>query len=244
MNVEIVIPILNEELTLEAQIEKLFLHLKLNKNYGHDVIVTIADNGSSDKSSEIVKKLCKDFYNLKYLEVGSIGVGKALKLAWINSKADIVGFMDLDFATDLNHLEQAWNLIAINNFDLVYGSRNTKFSLIKNRKLNRTLISKVFNLIVKLAFKSNFSDGMCGFKFMRKRCVDVILGRGIGFDGWFFSTEVLIIAEILRLKIYELPVKWTDSPNSKVKVIKLSIIYLRDIFKLKKYLNDTCYEGT
>ena len=242
MNIEIVIPILDEELTLKDQIEKLFTYLKLNRYYGHKVIVTIADNGSRDKSSEIAQKLCKEINNLRYLEVGSIGVGKALKLAWSNSTAEIVGFMDLDFATDLKHLEQSWNIIAIDNFDLVYGSRNTKSSLVEKRKVSRNFISKAFNLIVKLVFKTSFSDGMCGFKFMRRECVGTILSKGIGFDGWFFSTEILIMAEVLKLKIYELPVKWTDSPNSQVKVIKLSATYLRDIVKLKKYLKNNNYK--
>jgi len=236
MNIEIVIPILNEELTLKAQIEKLFTYLELNQYYGHSVTVTIANNGSRDKSCKIAEQLCKQFCNLKYLEVGSIGVGKALKMAWSTSKADIVGFMDLDFATDLKHLEQSWNLIEKNNFDLVYGSRNTKSSLVENRKISRNIISKVFNLIIKLIFKTNFSDGMCGFKFMRKDCVGTILSEGIGFDGWFISTEILIMAEILNLRIYELPIKWTDSPNSQVKVVTLTAIYLRDIVKLKIYL--------
>ena len=105
MKIEIVIPILNEEATLERQIRLLERHIEINNHFGHQITITIADNGSTDNSPTISKELLARFDDLKYIRIGKRGVGLALKKAWTESTADIVGFMDLDFSTDLKHLE-------------------------------------------------------------------------------------------------------------------------------------------
>jgi hypothetical protein len=68
---------------------------------------------------------------------------------------------------------------------------------------------------------------MCGFKFLRREVLPRLIARGAVSDNWFFSTEILLAAERLDLKIKDLPVTWTDDPNSRVRLFKLTREYLQ-----------------
>jgi glycosyltransferase involved in cell wall biosynthesis len=237
MKIEIVIPILNEEATLERQIQLLEKHITIHDHFGHQIWITIADNGSTDCSPTISRELLARFDNLKYIRIGKRGVGLALKKAWTESTADIVGFMDLDFSTDLKHLEEVWSKFENDEIGLICGSRNRSESTVINRPLRRTITSRVLNLILKRVFRAKFTDGMCGFKFLRRRHLNEILSCGIGFDGWFFSTEILIVAERQGIEILDLPITWQDDRVSKVKILQLSGEYVKNILQLKHHLN-------
>lgn len=236
MKIEIVLPILNEQETLKQQIHKLKNFLEKKQNYGHEILITIVDNGSTDRSSDIAEELVHSCKNLKLVKIEKRGVGIALKQGWQDSTADVIGFMDLDFATDLKHLTEAWSKLENEEFGIVCGTRNKRESSAINRTLKRTLISKSLNYILKIVFRTKLSDGMCGFKFLRRQHLEVILNHGIGFDGWFFSTEMLIIAEREGIEIFELPVTWVDDRKSKVKILQLSMEYIANIIELKYFL--------
>ena len=106
--IEITIPVINEEETLKLQIEKIlsFINKKCNK-YGQ-ISIVIADNGSTDKTQQISKKLEEKNSQIRYIRLEERGVGRALKASWLSSSSDIVGYMDLDLATNLKHLYQVF----------------------------------------------------------------------------------------------------------------------------------------
>jgi glycosyltransferase involved in cell wall biosynthesis len=199
-------------------------------------VITIADNGSTDRSPLIGEEISNSIKGVKYLKIGQRGVGLALKKSWLDSDAHIIGFMDLDFATDLKHLEQCWEILGQKEYDIVCGTRNKKHSQVINRSLRRTFISRVYNKLIRTIFQTKFTDGMCGFKFLKRDSLPIILENGIGFDDWFFSTELLIVAEHVHLNVYDLPVTWTDDRNSKVKILELTKMYLIDMIRLKMML--------
>ena len=234
--VEIVIPILNEEATLDQQIRKLMAEIRHEKYNSYQILITIADNGSSDKSQEISQNLCNEFTGIKYLHITEKGVGRALKQAWEVSNADLVGFMDLDLSTHVKHLIEALDCLQGDQIGIVCGSRNQKNSKVINRKFIRTITSKVLNYILKKSFNAKFTDGMCGFKFLKRKHFQEIIDAAIGFDDWFFSAEILVIAEYLSITIVDMPVYWEDNRESKVKIINLSKRFIIDIYKLRKHL--------
>lgn len=230
MNYEVTIPVLNEEKTLEKNILKILDFFETNQLNNWKVI--IADNGSTDKTSEIGKALAKKHNIVRYIKVGKKGVGLALRTSWLQSSADVVGYMDLDLATDLKHLKDV-----INKFNsestIVNASRLIKGSIVNNRTLLRDTTSRAFNLLAKVLIGYNVSDGMCGFKFFKRDKVTKIINTGVDTDGWFFSTEILAKANWLGYIIDEIPVVWTDDRKSKVKVIPLSINYFKELIRLK-----------
>src|SRR5690606_4501250 len=128
-------------LEARAAIDRLFADPQL-------VGIVIADNGSTDQTQAIAQELARTVRNLRYLRLPKPGVGAALKQAWLTSEAEIVGYMDLDLATDVAHLPEA--IAAIERGAAVcYGSRLHADSSVEKRKIHRTLVSHAFNVVLR-----------------------------------------------------------------------------------------------
>lgn len=230
---ELTIPVLDEEKTLEKNVLKVLDFCK--KELTPLVQIVIADNGSTDQTGTIGEKLAEDFDEIKYIRVPRKGVGLALRTSWLSSKAEVVGYMDLDLATDIEHLKQVYKILLIDrNFQIVNGSRLLPNSEVKNRSALREITSRSFNKFVQNLLGVGITDGMCGFKFFRRETAFKLINTGITTDGWFFSTEILVKAEWLGIPVKEIPIKWTDDPDSKVNVLNLSKEYLKELLRLKK----------
>lgn len=240
MTFDVTIPVLNEAPTLERQV--LILHGFLRKNFPQpgQWRIVIADNGSTDDTFAIAERLHAQHADIVPIRVPRRGVGLALKTSWGQSQADVVGYMDLDLATDLPHFLEAYNAIVEERYDIVYGTRLHPKSKVIGRTLKREITSRVFNFLLKTYLGVRFSDGMCGFKWLRREVYPPLHAAGAVSDGWFFSTELLTIAEWKGLKIKELPVKWTDDvTSSRVKIGPLAKQYLKamQVLKGKKLLD-------
>jgi glycosyltransferase involved in cell wall biosynthesis len=232
---EVTIPVLNEAETLERQIRIIHRFLKVNFPEPQQWAIVIADNGSTDQTAFLATKLTQELPEVNLIRVPEKGVGLALQTSWSQSKAAIVGYMDLDLATDLKHFIQAYHALSTEGFDFVYGTRLHKNATVIGRSLKREITSRVFNFIVKYYLGTQFSDGMCGFKWLHRSYVPQLLEGGATSTGWFFSTELLAVAEWQQLNICELPVKWTDdSSDSKVNISRLAKQYLQAMHALKK----------
>jgi glycosyltransferase involved in cell wall biosynthesis len=227
MTFDVTIPVLNEEETLDRQVR--ILHDFLSEHFptpGQWRIV-IADNGSTDNTRHIAAALGDELPEVHLVRVPEKGVGLALKTSWQSSTADMVGYMDLDLATDLKHFIQAYNALNTEGFDLVYATRLHRKSKVIGRTLKREITSRVFNLILKLYLGVKFSDGMCGFKWLRREHLPALMVGGAESNGWFFSTELLTVAEWKGLKMCELPVIWRDdTTSSRVNIRRLAMQYL------------------
>lgn len=235
MTFDITIPVLNEEATLAQQVK--YLHHFVREHFPNQDQwkIVIADNGSTDRTREIGKELEQKLSGVQLLSVPSKGVGLALKTSWSQSKADIVGYMDLDLATDLPHFLEAYEAIAEQDYDLVYGSRLHPQAEVIGRSFKREVSSRVFNWLLKIYLGVGFSDVMCGFKWLKRRHYPALYEGGAQNDGWFFSTELLTVAEWQDLRIKELPVKWTDDvSSSRVEILPLAKKYIRAMRELRK----------
>ncbi|MEM0231139.1 MAG: glycosyltransferase family 2 protein [Candidatus Woesearchaeota archaeon] len=246
MKVNITIPVYNEEQTLFLCISKLVTFLENNTRYNYEVI--IADNASTDKTSEIARSLCRKHHRVKYVRLKEKGRGRALKKAWRLSKADILCYMDADLATDLSALPQLISAIKA-GYDIAVGSRLIKGSKVK-RSVLREILSRSYNFILRTFLGVKFKDAQCGFKAINRKVLQQIVPK-IQDNNWFFDTELLFIAERMGFKIKEIPVLWVeegtllrniDANNkkqlrkSKVQLIKTIFNYLNSIRRLRKKL--------
>lgn len=235
MTFDVTIPVLNEAETLERQVCLLYDFLKQHFPEWGQWRIVIADNGSTDATPDIALRLSAELPGVHLVRVPEKGVGLALKTSWGQSDADIVGYMDLDLATDLSHFIQAYNALTTEGFDLVYATRLHRQSRVIGRTLKREITSRVFNLLLKLYLGTHFSDGMCGFKWLHRRHLPSLMEGGAVSNGWFFSTELLAIAEWKGLKMCELPVRWTDDVSgSKVNIPRLAKQYIAAMRVLKR----------
>lgn len=235
MTFDVTIPVLNEEATLAQNV--LILHDFLDEHFTqpNQWKIVIADNGSEDRTREIAQELSEKHPKVQWVSVPRRGVGLALKTSWTQSTADIVGYMDLDLATDLPHYLEAYNALTKQDYDLVYATRLHPKSEVVNRTLKREIASRGFNFLLKAYLGVTFSDGMCGFKFLKRKHLTTLMEGGAQNDGWFFSTELLTVSEWKALNLYELPVKWTDDvSSSRVEILPLAKRYIRSMIELKK----------
>lgn len=215
-SVEVVIPIYNEEKELNDSIVKLYAFLKKNLD-NCTWHITIADNASTDRSLSIGKSLEDKFKEVSVLHLTQKGRGRAVKKAWRNSGADILMYMDADLSTDLKNLNKL--ISSLNGgFDIAIGSRLTPESEVVNRPIKREILSRGYNILIKLLFWTHFSDAQCGFKAVKREVVENLLPH-IKNDEWFFDSELLIVGEKEGYKINEIPVRWVDNPGSTVKVL-------------------------
>ena len=226
---EIVIPIYNEEKELEDNISK--LHSFLSRNFKmFKWHITIADNASTDNSFEIAKKLAKRKLGVSSLHLDYKGRGRAVKNAWAKSSADYLSYMDVDLSTDLKYLAPLITSL-IEGKDIAIGNRLMDKSIVRERPLKREILSRGYNILIKLLFQVNFTDAQCGFKAITKKTRDLLLPHVID-NAWFFDSELLIVAEKSGFKIFQLPVRWTDNPGSTVRVLKTVFGDLEGLWRL------------
>ena len=228
---EIVIPAYNEE----AQVEKSVVKLRefLFENFKEKKWkITVADNASIDKTPEIMKDVATKFAEISYRRIEQKGRGRALKKAWGESEAKIVAYMDVDLSTQIKHIPELINSLENSDFSIAIGSRLLSTSVIK-RSLKREIVSRIYNSIIKLMHGTKFSDAQCGFKAVRKDVFEKLRPK-IENNEWFFDSEMLILAEKMGYKIYEIPVSWVDDMGSTVKIIPTAIEDLQGLLRLCK----------
>lgn len=228
MKVSISVPVLNEEKELEVNISKLCAFLI--KGFKYDWEIVIVDNGSNDKTQEIGLRMSKMDSKIKYLRLEERGRGRALKRSWSQSDADILSYMDVDLSTNLKSFPILIEEIAT-GADVAIGSRLMKNSHIV-RQFKREMLSRGYNLLIKLMFWNKFSDAQCGFKAIGKKAARELLPKIVD-NKWFFDTELLILAEKKGYRIAEVPVEWIEDLDSRVKIFQTAIDDIKGLIRLK-----------
>ncbi len=228
VSVDITLPVLNEERTLEKNVRMLLG--EISSGFSFDWSLTIVDNGSSDDSWKIASRLARTEANIRALRLGQRGRGGALKAAWSSSSADIMAYMDIDLSTELEALAPLLDPIAAGTVDVSIGSRLSSGSEV-TRSARREAISHLYNLIARAALRYPIRDAQCGFKAVSRQTVQSIV-PAIEDDSWFFDTELLVLAWRAGLRINEVPVRWVEDDDSRVRVVSTAIDDLRGIWRL------------
>jgi glycosyltransferase involved in cell wall biosynthesis len=226
--IEITVPVLNEEQALEASIR--WLHTYLLGRFPFAFHITIADNGSTDTTPEIAAQLERELPEVTWLRLEERGRGRALREAWSASEADVLCYMDVDLSTDLDALLPLVAPLVSGHSDLAIGSRLTHGARV-SRGAKREVISRAYNVILKASLRSRFSDAQCGFKAIRRDAATALL-PAVEDNGWFFDTELLVLAERRGLRIHEVPVDWDDDPDSRVDVVHTAVTDLRGVARM------------
>ena len=139
--------------------------------------------------------------------------------------------MDVDLSTDLSAFQPLVQALE-DGYDLAIGSRLAKESTVRLRSLKREIISRSYNLLIEAMFFTRFSDAQCGFKAMTSAAARALLPH-VQDQGWFFDTELLILAEKRGFRIMDVPVSWTDDPDTRVKVVRTALDDLKGLLRLR-----------
>ncbi|MBI4216126.1 MAG: glycosyltransferase family 2 protein [Chloroflexi bacterium] len=212
--VDIVIPVLNEAHVLAQSVATLRAFLQHHPQCRWRIV--IADNGSTDGTLEVAQELSRRHPEVGYIHLGQRGRGRALRRAWTESAASVVCYMDVDLSTGLEALPPLIRAITHEGYSVATGSRLKQGAQIK-RSFKREVLSRGYNLLIKLLFWPQFSDAQCGFKAASRQVV-VELVPLIQDQAWFFDTELLLLAERKGHRIKDIPVRWVEDPDSRVKL--------------------------
>lgn len=223
-------PVYNEAHVLADSISR--LHAYLEDSFPFPFQITVADNASTDATWRVATELTYRLPHVHAVHLDQKGRGRALKAVWSQSNADVVAYMDVDLSTGLEGFLPLVAPLLSGHSDVAIGSRLHRHSAVV-RGPKREFISRCYNILLKLGLAARFSDAQCGFKAVR---TDVFkaMAPHIEDNAWFFDTELLVLAERNKLRIHEVPVDWTDDPDSRVDIIKTATDDLKGMWRIAK----------
>jgi putative flippase GtrA len=229
---DVVVPVHNEEADLEPCVRR--LHAYLTGAFPYPFRITVADNASTDGTAAIADRLADDLPGVAVLRLDRKGRGGALRTAWSASDAAVLAYLDVDLSTDLAALLPLVAPLLTGHSDLAIGSRLTRGARVVRGPV-REVLSRGYNLLLRGTLAARFSDAQCGFKAIRGDVARQVLPL-VRDSGWFFDTELLVIAQRAGLRIHEVPVDWVDDPDSRVDLLPTILADLRGIARLGRDL--------
>jgi putative flippase GtrA len=229
---DVVVPVYNEQAALASSIRR--LHGYLDQHFPYSVRITIADNASVDETPRIAAELADTLPGVRVVRLEQKGRGRALNAVWSASDAAVLAYMDVDLSTDLAALGPLVAPLISGHSDVAIGTRLSRSSRVV-RGPKREFISRCYNLILKSTLAAHFSDAQCGFKAIRSEVAQRLLPY-VEDTGWFFDTELLVLAERSGLRIHEVPVDWVDDPDSKVDIVATATADLKGVARMLKEL--------
>lgn len=229
---DVVVPVYNEENDLDRCVRR--LHDALSAWFPHRFRITVADNASTDATLAVARGLAAELPEVAVLHLTEKGRGRALHAAWSASDSPVLAYLDVDLSTDLAALPPLVAPLMSGHSDVAIGSRLARGARVV-RGPKRELISRGYNLLLRGTLATRFSDAQCGFKAIRADVAERLLPH-VADTGWFFDTELLVLAERAGLRIHEVPVDWVDDPDSRVDIVATALADLRGIARLARTL--------
>lgn len=215
-SVDIVVPVFNEEKNLARNIPVLQDFLSTS-DFPYEWRIVIGDNGSTDGTADLSQQLAASApAHVEDFQASARGKGRAIKEAWLASRADILSFMDVDLATGLEAFPALVRAVAEDGYDVAIGSRLHHDSSV-TRSIKRRVLTRGYNAMVRLMLQARFNDAQCGFK-AASRAVAHRLIPEVRDNAWFFDTEFLILAQKCGYRIAEVPVVWAEDERTTIRL--------------------------
>lgn len=230
--VDVAIPVYNEAQVLEDSVRG--VHTYLTESLSQTFRIVIVDNASTDGTLPLARGLEAELDAVSVDHLAEKGRGRALRHAWEGSSADVVAYMDVDLSTGLEALPPLVAPLISGHSDIAIGTRLGRGSVVE-RSPRRELISRSYNRVLRAVLRARFTDAQCGFKALRTDAARELLPQ-VRDEGWFFDTELLILAERSGMRIHEVPVDWVEDPDSSVAILRTAIEDLSGTWRLRKQL--------
>jgi glycosyltransferase involved in cell wall biosynthesis len=226
------VPVYNEETDLGPCVRR--LHAYLTATFPYAFRITIADNASTDATPYIAEQLAIALPYVAMVRIPAKGRGRALRTVWSTSTAPVLAYMDVDLSTDLAALLPLVAPLISGHSDVAIGTRLARGARVV-RGPRREIISRCYNLVLRGMLAVRFSDAQCGFKAIRSDVAARLLPL-VEDGGWFFDTELLVLAQRAGLRIHEVPVDWVDDADSRVDVWPTAVADLKGVWRVRRAL--------
>ena len=230
--ISVTLPVLNEQTRLPRSLPRLGQFLRDGFRLPLEFEIVIANNGSTDRTQEVAERFSRELAGVRVLQIPERGRGRAVKRAWLGSEAEVLTYMDVDLATDLEAFPALVEAVASGGADIAIGSRLMAGSE-TNRSWRRELISRGYVRLARVLCGLRCSDAQCGFKAVSRAAAQALLPQ-VEDNGWFFDTELLVRAQWGGWRIAEVPVKWTEDRDSRVKILRTAWKDMRGLMRLRR----------
>jgi glycosyltransferase involved in cell wall biosynthesis len=228
--VDLVIPCYNEEHVLADSVSRVLGFCDAHPE--HEWRIVVADNASTDRTLEVARRLETQYPGrVVALHIPVKGRGIALRVAWLTSPADVCAYMDVDLSTDLAYLPALVDPLAANEADLSYGTRLHRDS-VTQRSAKREFISRAYVFILRTLAGLKVTDAQCGFKAIRRDAAHALVPL-VKDTRWFFDSELLLVAQKNGYRLREVPVRWDEDPDTRVRIVQTALEDLRGIWRLR-----------
>ena len=168
MNLSIVIPLLNEQNSLEELTNSISTVVK---SLRLEFEIILIDDGSTDNSWKTISKICSNNQNVKGIRfLKNFGKSQALSAGFKACKGDVVVTMDADLQDDPNEIPELYKKINEEKLDLVSGWKKVRYDSI----IFKNFPSKIFNWAARITSGIKLNDFNCGIKAYKKEVIKQI----------------------------------------------------------------------
>lgn len=215
MYLSVIIPAYNEEKRIEKTL--LSIHEYLSRQ-SYDYEILVVDDGSKDKTVEVTSNLKFKIFNLKLIKNQvNHGKGWVVRQGMLEALGGLRLFMDADNSTTIDQVAGFLTFFD-RGYDIVIGSRRiTGSEIAVKQPWLRDFLGGVFRLVVHILVPLGVKDSQAGFKVFSKKAAEAVFDKQTIFR-WAFDVEILALARKFGLKIKEVPIRWANDAESRVKI--------------------------
>jgi len=229
----VVIPVYNEEKCILTTLFRLKDYLN-QQPYSSEII--LVDDGSTDHTGEIINSFINQHLesNILLITTDHRGKGAAVREGMLRAQGEYILFSDADLSTPIEEIEKLFSWLQ-KGYEVAIGSRNLSASRVEvHQPWPRKKLGRLFNWLTRLLLEMDFQDTQCGFKCFSVKVAHHIFPKQKIFH-FGFDVEILYLARKYGYRIKEVPVRWINSPSSKVRLFRDSFWMLRGIWQIRGY---------
>ena len=233
----IIIPAHNEAKRLPDTLGQIFGFLE-KQAYTAEVIVV--ENGSRDKTFEIVREFAKKNQNLRVIQNNQRGKGLAIQRGIQEARGEYLFMCDADLSMPIAEISK-FIPPQLQNVDIAIASREAPGAIRYDEPYYRHFTGRVFNTLIRLLVLPTLQDTQCGFKCIRSEIARDIFHYQT-LTGWAFDVEMLFIARHHRYRIVEIPIHWYFNADSKISVLRDSLRMFLDLLVIRRNVRRGLYD--
>jgi dolichyl-phosphate beta-glucosyltransferase len=227
LRLSLIIPAYNEVTRIARTLDNAMAYFA-RQPYAVEII--LVDDGSTDGTASAVRT---QFPQVQVIESPwNRGKGHAMRMGAARSHGEFALVYDADGSTTIEEIEKLWPLFA-QGADVVIGSRAVSGAQVETPQPKyRRFMGRVYNLLVRGLGLTSFRDTQCGFKAFTARARDIIFSR-LTINGFGSDCEMLVVARLHGLRVEEVPVRWINSADTRVKAVRHSLDMILEVLLIR-----------